>query len=77
MIMSMGLNCGLEFEKGRQLLICFHNKASSVLALCGHNPNWPAFAIRGRHAAAIPSSVAEIFEDDFSIFHGKKVFRRS
>ena len=24
MIMSVGLNCGFEFEKGRQLLICFH-----------------------------------------------------
>ena len=38
MIISVGLNCGFEFEKGRQLLICMHNKASGVLALCGHNP---------------------------------------
>jgi hypothetical protein len=30
MIMPVGLNCGFEFEKGRQLLICFHNKASSI-----------------------------------------------
>ena len=33
MIMSVVLNCGFEFEKGRQLLICMHNKASSVAAL--------------------------------------------
>jgi len=37
MIMPVGFNCGFEFEKGGQLLICFHNKASSVAALCGHN----------------------------------------
>jgi hypothetical protein len=30
MIMSGGFNCGFEFEKGRQLLICMHNKASSL-----------------------------------------------
>ena len=60
---------GFEFEKGRQLLICLHNKASSVAALCGHNPNWSAFAIRSRHTAAIPSSVAKIFEDDLPILH--------
>ena len=71
MIVPVGLNCGFEFEKGRQLLICMHNKASSVAALSGHNPNWSAFAIRSRHRAAIPSSVAEIFEDDFPIFHGR------
>src|SRR6266480_3026386 len=65
--MSMGFNCGFEFEKGRQLLNCMHNKASSVAALCGHNPNWSAFAIRSRHTAAIPSIVAEIFDDDPSI----------
>ena len=64
MIMSVGLNCGFEFEKGRQLLICMHNKASSVAALCGNNPIWTAFAIRSRHTAAIPSSVAEIFDDN-------------
>ena len=40
MIMSVGLNCGFKFEKGRQLLICMHNKASSVLALSGHNPKF-------------------------------------
>jgi hypothetical protein len=39
MIMPGGLNCGFEFEKGRQLLICMHNKASGVAALCGDNPN--------------------------------------
>jgi hypothetical protein len=72
MIMSVRLNCGFEFEKGRQLLICMHNKAPSVLALCGHNPNWSAFAIRCRHTAAIPSSVAKIFEDDLPILHGKR-----
>jgi hypothetical protein len=48
MIMPVGFNCGFEFEKGRQLLICMHNKASSVAALCGHNPNWSAFAIHSR-----------------------------
>ena len=48
-----------------------HNKASSVAALCGHNPNWSSFAIRSRHTAAIPSSVAEIFDDDFPIFHAR------
>jgi hypothetical protein len=69
MIMPVGLNCGFEFEKGRQLSICLHNKASSVAALCGHNPNWSAFAIRSRHTAAIPSSVAEIFDDDFPVLH--------
>jgi hypothetical protein len=47
--MSVGLNGGFKFEKGRQLLICVHNKASGVAALCGHNPNWLAFAIRSRH----------------------------
>src|SRR6266480_7963937 len=67
--MSMGFNCGFEFEKGRQLLNCMHNKASSVAALCGHNPNWSAFAIRSRHTARIPSSVAEIFDDDLPILH--------
>ena len=46
MIMSVGLNCGFEFEKGRQLLICMHNKASSVAALCGHNPKLSALVIR-------------------------------
>jgi hypothetical protein len=71
MIMSLGLNCGFEFEKGRQLLICVHNTASSVAALCGRNPNWSAFAIRSRHRAAIPSSIAEIFDDDFPILHSK------
>jgi hypothetical protein len=70
MIMPVVLNCGFEFEKGRQFLVCFYNKASGVAALCGHNPNWSAFAIRGRHRAAIPSSVAEIFEDDLPILHG-------
>lgn len=69
MIMSVGLNCGFEFEKGRQLLICMHNKASSVAALCCHNPNWSAFAIRSRHTTAIPSSLAEIFDDDLPILH--------
>jgi hypothetical protein len=69
MIMSVGLNCGFEFEKGRQLLIRIYNKASSVLTLCGHNPNGSAFAIRSRHRAAIPSSVAEIFDDGFPILH--------
>jgi hypothetical protein len=58
MIMSVGLNCGFEFEKGRHLLICMNNKASSVAALCGHNPNWSAFAIGGHNRAAIPSGVA-------------------
>jgi hypothetical protein len=37
MIMPVGVNCGFEFEKGMQLLVWFHNKASSVGALCGHN----------------------------------------
>jgi hypothetical protein len=64
MIMSVDLNCGFEFEKGNQFLICMHNKASSVAALCGYNPNWSAFVIRSRHRAAIPSIVAEIFDDD-------------
>ena len=40
MIMPVGLDCGFKFEKGRQLLICMHNKASSVLALSGHNPKF-------------------------------------
>jgi len=39
MIMPVGFNCAFEFEKGRQLLICMHNKASSIAPLCGHNPN--------------------------------------
>ncbi len=26
MIMPVGVNCGFEFEKGMQLLVCFHNK---------------------------------------------------
>jgi hypothetical protein len=30
MIMPVSFDCGFEFEKGRQLLICMHNKASSV-----------------------------------------------
>jgi hypothetical protein len=64
-----GFNCGFEFEKGRQLLICMHDKASGVAALCGHNSNWSAFAISSRHRAAIPSNVAEIFDDDFPILH--------
>jgi hypothetical protein len=34
-----------------------------------NNPNWSAFAISSRHTAAIPSSVAEIFDDDFPILH--------
>ena len=68
MIMPVGLDCGFEFEKGGQLLICMHNKASSVAALCGHNPNWSAFAIGSRHRAAIPSSVAEILDDNFQYF---------
>ena len=46
MIMPVRFNCGFEFEKGRQLLVCFHNKASSVLALCGHNPKLATFMIR-------------------------------
>jgi hypothetical protein len=46
-----------------------YNKASSVVALRGHNPNWSAFAIRSRHTAAVPSIVAEIFDDDFPILH--------
>jgi hypothetical protein len=33
MIMPVGFNCGFEFEKGRQLLIRMHNKASRVLRL--------------------------------------------
>jgi len=70
MIMPVGLNCEFEFEKGWQLLICFHNKASSVAALCGHNQNWSAFAVRRRHTAAIPSSVAEIFDDYLPTLHG-------
>jgi hypothetical protein len=67
--MPVSFNWGFDFEKGRQLLIRMHNKASSVAALCGHNPNWSAFVIRGGHTAAIPSSVAEIFEDDLPVFH--------
>ena len=47
-ILSVGSNCGFEFEKGRQLLICFYNKASGVAALCGHNPKLSPFAIRSR-----------------------------
>src|SRR4029453_11971536 len=31
MIISLGLNCGFEFEKGRQLLICMHNKRPASL----------------------------------------------
>jgi hypothetical protein len=46
MIMPAGFNCGFEFEKGGQLLICMHNKASRVAALCGHNPKLSAFVIR-------------------------------
>jgi hypothetical protein len=38
MIMPVGLNCGFEFEKGRQLLICMDNKASSVAAVRVNNP---------------------------------------
>jgi hypothetical protein len=38
MIQSVGSNCGLEFEKGWKLLICVHNKASSIAALCGRFP---------------------------------------
>jgi hypothetical protein len=33
MIMSVSLNCGFEFEKGRQLLVCTYDNASSVAAL--------------------------------------------
>ncbi len=69
MIISVGLNCGFEFKKGNQLLICTHNKASSVAAHCSHNPNWSAFAIGSRHTAAVPSSVAEIFDDHLPGFH--------
>jgi hypothetical protein len=69
MIMSVGLDCGFEFEKGRQLLICFHDKASGVLALWGHNPKLSPVAIRSRHRAAIPPRVAEIFDDNFPILH--------
>jgi len=50
-----------------------HNKASSVAALCGHNPNSSAFAMRSSDTAAIPSSVAEIFDDDFAVLHGCEV----
>jgi hypothetical protein len=46
MIISVGLNRGFEFEKGRQLLICMHNKASSVAALCGDNPKLSPLVIR-------------------------------
>src|SRR5205814_10734809 len=66
-------DCGFEFEKGYQPLICMHNKASSVAALCGHNPNSSAFAMRSSDTAAIPSSVAEIFDDDFAVLHGCEV----
>jgi hypothetical protein len=31
-LMLVGLNCGFEFEKGRQLLVCTHDKTSSVAA---------------------------------------------
>ena len=64
MIMSVGLNCGFEFEKGRQLFICMHNKASSVAALCGHNPNWSAFAMGACDAAREPSGLREIVSDE-------------
>jgi len=67
--MSVGLNCGFEFEKGSQLLICMHNKASSVAVLCADSPNSSAFAIGSRQTAATPSAVAEIFDDDFPILH--------
>jgi len=76
MIMSVGLNSGFEFEKGSQLLVCVHNKPSSVAALFGHNSNWSAFAIGSRHTVAIPSSVAEIFDDDFAILHLDSCSRR-
>jgi hypothetical protein len=60
MIMPVGLNCGFEFEKGNQLLVCMHNKASSVAALCGHNPTWSAFAIRPQFHPALPRLSAMI-----------------
>jgi len=31
-------NCRFQLQKRRQLFIRMHNKASSVLALCGGNP---------------------------------------
>jgi hypothetical protein len=46
MIMPVGLNCGFEFEKRRQLLICMRNKASNIAALCGDNPKLSPVAIR-------------------------------
>ena len=45
MIMPVGVNCGFEFEKGMQLLVCFHNKASGVAALYGHNLKLSALVI--------------------------------
>ncbi len=70
MIMSVGLNCGFAFEKGSQLLNLHATiKASSVAALCGHNPNWSDFDIGSRHRAAVLPSVAEIFDDDLPVFH--------
>jgi hypothetical protein len=46
MIMSVGLNCGFEFEKGRQLLICMHNKASSA---CRRAATLPGQSLPDRH----------------------------
>src|SRR5262249_49146549 len=68
-VLGRDLKLRIRVRGSRQLLICMHNKPSCIAALCGYNPNWSAFAIRSRNTAAIPSSVAEIFEDDLPVLH--------
>jgi hypothetical protein len=46
-----------------------HNKAPSVAALCGHNPNWSAFAIRSRNTAATATGFPESIGDCIPILY--------
>jgi hypothetical protein len=52
-----------------QLFIGTHDEASSVAALCGHNPYWSAYGICGSHTAGIPIRHADVFDDNLPILH--------
>jgi hypothetical protein len=61
------INRRFQFHKRSQLFIRTHNKASNVLALCGHNPKSSALVMRTGDTAATPSGVAGSIGDYIAI----------
>ena len=64
------MNRGVEFRKCNGHVVGVHNKPPSVLPLCGHNQiGRPLPSVVAAIQPQFHPSVAEIYDDDFLIFH--------